>query len=127
MTVAEVLARLEGVKKCGAGWTARCPSHDDRTNSLSVSEASGRVLLHCHAGCTAEKVCTALRIELKDLFIYARDGNSHPPPSLPNSRLTLQQFADAKGFDVDFLTTNGVSEEKGGLVFHYLLMNGQRA
>jgi len=41
--------------------------------------------------------------------------------------LTLKQFANAKGFEPKFLTDMGVAEEKRGLVFHYLLMDGQQA
>ena len=40
-----LLNRLESVKKVKDGWKARCPAHDDRDPSLSVSEAiGGRVL-----------------------------------------------------------------------------------
>ena len=53
MNLQDVLSQLKGVKRAGDGWTARCPAHDDERNSLSVGEGDGgRVLLHCHAGCT---------------------------------------------------------------------------
>lgn len=49
----EVLQELTGVSLSGDGYVARCPAHEDRVNSLSASEGNdGRVLLHCHAGCT---------------------------------------------------------------------------
>jgi hypothetical protein len=49
--------------------TAQCPVHDDRQPSLSVTEgADARVLVHCHAGCTAEQVCEALDLKLSALF-----------------------------------------------------------
>jgi putative DNA primase/helicase len=64
-----IAARLEGVKKNGAGYMARCPAHDDRTASLSLSEGDGgRILLHCHAGCTLEAITAALGITPADLF-----------------------------------------------------------
>lgn len=64
-----LLARLERVHRSGRGWTARCPAHEDRTASLSVSEgADGRVLLHCFAGCGAGDVVAALGLTLADLF-----------------------------------------------------------
>ena len=68
MTAQEILSKLEHVKKSGSGWTGRCPGHEDRENSLSVSEKDGKVLLHCFAGCPAEQICSALGIETKDLF-----------------------------------------------------------
>lgn len=67
MTSQQLAERLGG-KLNGSGWMARCPAHDDRSPSLSISETNGKVLLHCHAGCTTEAVCTAAGIELRDLF-----------------------------------------------------------
>ncbi len=60
MTIETVLSKLEGVKRAGEGWIARCPAHDDRTPSLSIREADGGVLLHCFAGCTYEQIGGAL-------------------------------------------------------------------
>jgi putative DNA primase/helicase len=62
--LSDVLHRLEHVtgfapQSCGQGFKARCPAHDDRTPSLSVCEDDGRILLHCHAGCTFEDICRA--------------------------------------------------------------------
>lgn len=48
---------------------AKCPVHDDRAPSLSVSEGDdGRVLVHCHAGCDPQDVVRAMGLEMKDLF-----------------------------------------------------------
>ena len=69
MTTHDVLSRLKGVQGGHGQWTARCPAHDDRQNSLSVSEGNdGRVLLHCHAGCDLDKITAALGISKSDLF-----------------------------------------------------------
>jgi putative DNA primase/helicase len=69
-----ILGRLESVKRESRGWLARCPAHDDRTPSLSISEGdNGCVLLHCHAGCTLEAVTAALNMTPADLF--ADNGN----------------------------------------------------
>ena len=56
-----VLQRLDGVRRSGSGWSARCPAHDDRHPSLSVTERDGTILFHCHAGCTQDAVIDALR------------------------------------------------------------------
>jgi 5S rRNA maturation endonuclease (ribonuclease M5) len=48
--------------------TARCPAHDDRTASLSVTSNGGKVLLHCHAGCTFEAIIGALSLTARDTF-----------------------------------------------------------
>ncbi len=64
-----VLSRFECVRKNGDGWTARCRAHDDKTPSLSISEADGKVLLHCHAGCTPANVVSAAGLTMADLFV----------------------------------------------------------
>lgn len=46
----------------------QCPAHDDRTASLSVRNGGGKVLLHCHAGCTADGVLTELGLTWGDAF-----------------------------------------------------------
>ena len=83
MTINELLARLEGVKGGGGQWSARCPAHDDRRASLSVSIGrEDRILLNCHAGCRTEDIAAALGVEMKDLFADVRleDAFTSTPP-----------------------------------------------
>jgi hypothetical protein len=48
---------------------ARCPGHDDKRASLSISTGSdGRALLRCHSGCKVGDVLAALGLAEKDLF-----------------------------------------------------------
>jgi len=68
MNLEAILARLRGVRPNGNGYIAHCPAHEDRKPSLSIREEGGKLLLHCHAGCSTEQVCSALGIELSDLF-----------------------------------------------------------
>ena len=64
-----VLSRLAGVKRTRSGHDARCPAHDDKHASLSVSLGDdGRVLLHCHAGCVLLDICQAIGLRIGDLF-----------------------------------------------------------
>lgn len=78
MNVTQLLSFLPDAKKNGTGWQARCPSHDDRSPSLSISEgADGRVLLNCFAGCSTESVCAALSITIADLFPDKPAHNGH--------------------------------------------------
>lgn len=67
---ARLLSRLEGVKQVGAEkWAARCPSHEDRSPSLSIRETNdGRLLIHCFGGCGAVEVLGAIGLTLGDLF-----------------------------------------------------------
>lgn len=54
------------VAALGGRWHGRygcacCPAHDDHGPSLSVTERSGKILVHCHAGCAQSAVISALR------------------------------------------------------------------
>jgi hypothetical protein len=62
-----VLATLKRVRpKGGAGWTSRCPAHDDGTSSLSIDARDGRVLLKCFAGCTVSAIVEAIGLKEAD-------------------------------------------------------------
>jgi 5S rRNA maturation endonuclease (ribonuclease M5) len=76
MTTAELLERLDGAKPTGDDrWEALCPAHDDRTPSLSISTGDeGRVLLHCHAGCSTTDVLAGLGLTEADLFERRNGG-----------------------------------------------------
>jgi hypothetical protein len=64
-----VLNRLDGIRRNGSGWSARCPAHDDRHASLSVTAGDdGRALVYCHAGCDLEAVTAGLGLSTADLF-----------------------------------------------------------
>ncbi len=65
----KILDAFHGVKKVGAGWTARCPAHDDRRHSLSIGTGEGgKWLLHCHRGCSLDAILAAVNLEHSDLF-----------------------------------------------------------
>lgn len=56
------------------GWSARCPAHEDRRPSLSVSEGTdGKVVFWCHAGCTFDNIRDAMGLSVAELM---PDGSS---------------------------------------------------
>lgn len=64
-----LLSKLSDARKSGSGWSARCPAHDDRHASLSVSAVNdGTALVKCHAGCATSAIVAALGLGLADLF-----------------------------------------------------------
>ena len=70
MSIDEILSRLDGVKGGGGKWSACCPAHDDKHQSLSVGVGEdGKVLLHCHAGCAVEDIAAATGLTMRDLFV----------------------------------------------------------
>lgn len=73
----KILERLSDAKETSSGWMARCPAHEDRRPSLSISEGEdGRALLRCHRGCSTKEIVDALGLEERDLF---DDSTKRPP------------------------------------------------
>jgi putative DNA primase/helicase len=59
---AETIAKALGGYRAGATWMARCPAHDDRSPSLSISAGNdGKVLVRCHAGCHQRDLIAVLQ------------------------------------------------------------------
>lgn len=80
----------------GNQWTALCPAHDDKRQSLSIGvDRSGKVLLKCFANCAASEIVRAMGLEMKDLFPDER------PPAV-----TLAELASAKKLPVKWLRDN---------------------
>ena len=105
MSDAPILPALEALPKArrlqSGGWVACCPAHDDRTPSLAwtVAAEDGRVLLTCHAGCTAEAVAVALGRTLADLFEPSPGVRIVADKPAPGPRTRARRFActDADG------------------------------
>ncbi len=56
-------------KRRGAGWSCRCPAHEDRNPSLSIGVGGdGRALMSCHAGCATEEIVRTLGLSMRDLM-----------------------------------------------------------
>ena len=88
----EKLRTLPGFRRAGKGWEARCPGHEDRRASLSISLGDdGRVLLHCHAGCETAAVLAKLGLEERDLF----NGNGQAAPE--KRIVATYPYQDAQG------------------------------
>ena len=70
MTAEVLLNQLHKVRKTGDGkWIACCPSHPDKTPSLSIKETSdGHVLIHCFAGCDPVDILSMTGLTMSDLF-----------------------------------------------------------
>lgn len=57
------------MKKCSGYYIAKCPAHEDKHQSLSVSQGDdGKILVRCHAGCSATAIVGAMGLQVKDLF-----------------------------------------------------------
>jgi putative DNA primase/helicase len=78
-----LLSRLQSVKQTPNGWQAKCPAHEDKKASLSISiSGDGVILTHCHAGCDFKSIIAALGMESRDFFppkLKAVDGGKSKP------------------------------------------------
>ena len=79
--LADLHGKLDKSKRTGDKLTARCPAHEDKTPSLSVTigDTGDCVVVHCFAGCATEDVVAALGWEMSDLFVS--DANRPPVSS----------------------------------------------
>ncbi len=91
----KVLARFPDARKTATGWQTRCPAHDDRTASLSVSvgKDSTTVLMKCHAGCDNRDIAKAAGFELRDLFAERDSTNGGPRRRI----VATYDYTDARG------------------------------
>jgi hypothetical protein len=64
-----LIAKLSDVSKSGDGYVARCPAHDDSTPSLSFGlSKTGKIVIHCHAGCTLDAIALAIGLDKSTLL-----------------------------------------------------------
>ena len=76
MKIEDFLSRLQKVKKTGSNnWIACCPSHDDKSPSMTVGVGdNGGIVLHCFAMCSAADVVGSLGLELHELMPERPEG-----------------------------------------------------
>ena len=66
----DFVSRLDKVKRTGPNrYIARCPAHDDKSPSLTISVGNnGSVLVNCFGGCGAIDVINAMGLDWSDLL-----------------------------------------------------------
>lgn len=74
MELREFLSHFEVVRRNhDDSFQVRCPGpshlHGDRNPSLTITEADGKILLYCHAGCDPEEILEAVGLTMQDLII----------------------------------------------------------
>lgn len=79
----ETIARqLGGASRSGSNWSCKCPAHEDRRSSLSITQNfGGKLLVHCHAGCDPIEVISHLKAHgLWPNAIAKAEPVAIPPP-----------------------------------------------
>lgn len=89
---AETIARALCGHRAGATWMARCPVHEDRRPSLSISTGKdGKVLVRCHAGCDQRDLIAALQKR----GLWQTDGRLSGIARKPRRRIAEEPDAGA--------------------------------
>ena len=120
----EIVDSLGGTWRRNRGM-CRCPAHDDRTPSLSVSLGQRAILFHCFAGCSRAEILSALGRRggrTRERF----DGSGGPLPELvreetaDRNAVRLWRGAVAlKGSAAEaYLAKRGVTQLSPDLRFH---------
>lgn len=74
MDFKNILKRFEGIKKHDENhYMAKCPVHDDKNPSLSISIDSNKLLIHCYAGCKFEEIIQAVGLTKNDLIMNEKE------------------------------------------------------
>ena len=145
MKLSELLNKLEQVRTEGSSYLARCPAHADSHPSLILTlQEDKKLLMHCRAGCSKDKVLKALGLQLADLFDIEADIDDAPiasagPPSPPTAAhiqaLTdycnranslfkdspaANYAAERFGIDPDFGFAIGLGYDPGDVHFEWL-------
>ena len=98
MQLSDVIQKLNSVKGSGKQYNALCPAHSDKEPSLSINEKDGKILLHCHAGCSTENILGAMGLEMKDLFTNDIATSHHSDNVKPKREITaVYDYKDING------------------------------
>lgn len=111
LTITDVLPLLHKVSELSTGeYLACCPAHDDQEPSLTIREKNGKLLWHCHAGCSQDAVWKAI---LREYQKYHSNGQERK-----SEGLTVEEYAQAKLLDANRLKQWHV---------HTVLLQGKKA
>src|SRR5262249_17414276 len=129
-----LLGKLPSAKRAGNGWSARCPAHDDRRASLSVSEGDdGRALLKCHAGCLVEAVVSAVGLDPpRPVLVPAdpvpsRNGKSRrPTKTFPTANAAVAELERRHGKRSALWNYHDAGGNPVGLVVRWDLADGRK-
>lgn len=87
------VSRLTKAKRTGKdSWIACCPSHQDKSPSLTIREIEpDKILLHCFAGCSVDEIAGSVGLSIGDLMPDRAPDTLRKPSSVPfNARDVLE-------------------------------------
>ena len=113
--------RLGGTWKHGGGM-CRCPSHEDRTPSLSVRVGDSALLFKCFGGCTIAEILRALRRDSIDISGRPDSGHRAAAHSRQRSTAALRLWREAGPIEgtpaARYLASRRIYQTSHALRFH---------
>ena len=103
----DVLSKLDGVKQVGTNkWKAKCPVHNDKNPSMTVSVKDNKVLCYCFScQATGKDVAAALGLPVSSLF--------ENPMTVDKSEWRKKKLLEEKTSDEMFLKIYQSWEQAG--------------
>lgn len=131
ITAKEIAHALSGGKETRLsdnGWKCRCPTHDDKSSSLTVRDKNGKVLIQCHAGCSNDTVIKEL--QNRDLWPKKEYNKDSWTPVLPVPSTVKDPGPEYKhpkhGTPVKRWTYINAEGEVLGYVYRYMDEHGNK-
>lgn len=96
----QAVAEKTGFQGRGGGnqWMTRCPAHDDRDPSLSVTVKPDTILIKCHAHCDYRDVLAAIGWAAPDLYPVKDEPYKPIARAVPTSRREMYfEYVDEQG------------------------------
>jgi len=92
--IEQFLGLLQDVRPAGPGkWECKCPAHDDRAASLSVTIGEEQpIVCFCHAGCDPADVFQSVGLNWKDVC-----SKEQAPTPIPQRIVATYDYRDTSG------------------------------
>ena len=122
------LTRAKPIGTAGS-FSGLCPSHDDKSASLSITLENDKILLYCHAGCNIDDICLSLGIEKSDLFapIDEKQINRVPvPQKVEREQIRMKANINFEG-KVVFFSSKHQKKVTESVRYSYLNVDGKTA
>lgn len=76
---------------------AKCPCHNDKNASLTISHKGDKTFLYCHAGCETNEILESVGLKMSDLFDKPLEINEEKKSAFEKDIEAIYKFYDENG------------------------------
>lgn len=76
---------------------AKCPCHNDKNASLTISHKGDKTFLYCHAGCETNDILESIGLKMSDLFDKPLEINEEKKSAFEKDIEAIYKFYDENG------------------------------